>query len=181
MLEPLALACTPHVDSGEDHGQLSRLEFDAVASGGARHLEGSSLKSLVPDGQPVTIKIEDLDPISATVEEEEEMAGQEVLAKALLDQIRKGRQNPCAYRSVSCKGTRARPRRLEGASITSSSVAAEPAGRVDGDAKQFGIDGALEPHDAGIGQLDLQLPVWPGIEHRDRQEGGSARHRCLVA
>jgi hypothetical protein len=41
---------------------------------------------LVPDRQPVTVKIEDLDPIPATVEEEEEMAGQEVLAEALLDQ-----------------------------------------------------------------------------------------------
>jgi hypothetical protein len=41
---------------------------------------------LVPDDQPVTVKIEDLDPISASVEEEEEMAAQDVLAEALLDQ-----------------------------------------------------------------------------------------------
>jgi hypothetical protein len=41
---------------------------------------------LVPDDQPVTVEIEDLDPIPAPVEEEEEMAGQEVLAEALVDQ-----------------------------------------------------------------------------------------------
>ncbi len=34
VLEPLALACGPHVDPGEDHGQLRRLKFDAVAIGG---------------------------------------------------------------------------------------------------------------------------------------------------
>jgi hypothetical protein len=44
---------------------------------------------------------------------------------------------------------------------------------VDGDAEQFGIDGPLEPNDAGIGQFDLQLPSGAGIEDRDRQEGGS--------
>ena len=47
------------------------------------------------------------------------------------------------------------------------------AGRADGDAEQFGIDGSLKPHDAGIGQLDLQLPDGAGIEDRDRQEGMS--------
>ena len=86
--EPLALACTLEVDSGEDHGELRRLEFDAVAFGGAGHLEGPGLESLVPDGQPVAIEVEDLDPISAAVDEEEEMAGQGVLAEALLDQAR---------------------------------------------------------------------------------------------
>ena len=88
VLEPLALACTPQVDPGEDHGQLRRPEFDAVGFGGAGHLEASCLEPLVPDRQPVTVKIEDLDPIPAPVEEEEEMAGQEVLAEALLDQSR---------------------------------------------------------------------------------------------
>src|SRR5512135_2886043 len=58
-LEPLALACAPQVDPGEDHGELRRLEFDAVAFGGAGHREGSALESLVPDDQPVTIKEED--------------------------------------------------------------------------------------------------------------------------
>src|SRR4051795_11780319 len=86
VLEPLAPACTPHVDPGEDHGELRRLELDAVGFGGARHLEGSGLESLVPDGQAVTIEVEDLDAISASVDEEEEMAGQGVLAEALLDQ-----------------------------------------------------------------------------------------------
>jgi hypothetical protein len=46
--EPLALACTLEVDSGEDHGEFRRLEFDAVASGDARYLEGAGLESLDP-------------------------------------------------------------------------------------------------------------------------------------
>ena len=33
-LEPLALACTPQVDAGEEHGQLHRLQFDAVLDAG---------------------------------------------------------------------------------------------------------------------------------------------------
>src|SRR4051794_1562397 len=60
-----------------------------------------------------------------------------------------------------------------GASITCSPVAAEPAGCPDGDAEQFGIGGPLEPHDAGIGRFDLQLPGVADIEDRDRQEGRS--------
>ena len=34
------------------------------------------------------VEVEDLDPIPATVEEEEEMAGQEILAEAFLNQAR---------------------------------------------------------------------------------------------
>jgi hypothetical protein len=41
---------------------------------------------LVPDREPISIKVEDLDPIPAAVEEKEEMAGQRVLPKTLLDQ-----------------------------------------------------------------------------------------------
>ncbi len=37
----------------------------------------------------VTVEVEDLDPIAAAVEEEEEMTGQQVLAKAFLNQARK--------------------------------------------------------------------------------------------
>jgi hypothetical protein len=48
-----------------------------------------SLVLLVPDRQAVPVKIKDLDPIPATVEEEEEMAGQELLVEAFLDQAGK--------------------------------------------------------------------------------------------
>jgi hypothetical protein len=89
VLEPLALASTPHVDPGEDHGQLRPLEFDAIAFGSAEPLERPAFESLVPNDQAVTVKIEDLDSISASVEEEEEMAGQKVLPEALLVQPRK--------------------------------------------------------------------------------------------
>ena len=80
-------------------------------AGGARHLEGSGFKSLVPDGQPVTVKVEDLDPISATVEEEEEMAGQEVLSKALLNQPGKAVKAFSHVGRSRSRGTCARPRR----------------------------------------------------------------------
>ena len=50
------------------------------------HLEAPGLESLVPDGQPVAVKVKELDAIPATVEKEEEMAGQEVLCEALLNQ-----------------------------------------------------------------------------------------------
>src|SRR3954471_18144976 len=86
VLEPLALACTPQVDPGEDHGQLRRPEFDAVGFGGAGHLEASCLEPLVPDRQAITIEEEDLDAISPPIEEEEEMTGQGILAEAFLDQ-----------------------------------------------------------------------------------------------
>ena len=65
---------------------MRRLEFDAVRANRLGHLEASDLETFVPDGQPVAVEVEDLHPIPAAVEEEEEMAGQRVLAKALLDQ-----------------------------------------------------------------------------------------------
>ena len=51
---------------------------------GARDLEGSGFESLVPEGQPITIEVEDLDPISTAVDEEEEMAGPRGPGPALL-------------------------------------------------------------------------------------------------
>src|SRR4051794_5216164 len=86
VLEPLALACGPDVDPGEDHGQFRRPELDALASGGVGELEGPGLESLVPDGQAVAVEVEDLDPIPAAVDGEEEMTGQGGLPEALLNQ-----------------------------------------------------------------------------------------------
>jgi hypothetical protein len=80
------LACTAQVDPREEHGQLRGLEFDTVLGDGIRQLEGARFESFVPDRQPISVKVEDLDPIPAAVEEEKEMAGQRVLPKALLDQ-----------------------------------------------------------------------------------------------
>jgi hypothetical protein len=83
------------VDPVEDQGQVADGEFDPRgarelrgARGRLQSLEATDLKPLVPDDQPVTVEIEDLDAIPAPVEEEEEMAGQEVLAEAILDQSR---------------------------------------------------------------------------------------------
>jgi len=85
-LKSLALACTAQVDSREEHGTLRRLEFDPVLGNRSGQLEGARFESFVPDRQPISVKVEDLDPISPAVEEKEEMAGQRVLPKALLDQ-----------------------------------------------------------------------------------------------
>src|SRR5262249_21641216 len=85
--------------------------------------------------------------------------------------IKKIPRNFFSCRLLGYRGTPARPRRVEGPSIGSSFAITEPSGRSDGDPQQSGIDAPLEPHDAGIGQLDLQLSVRSGIEHRDRKEG----------
>ena len=58
------------------------------APAGGGHLEGPGLEPLVPDGQAVAIEVEDLEAIPAAVDEEEEMAAEEVLAEAFLDQAR---------------------------------------------------------------------------------------------
>ena len=50
-------------------------QLDAVRWPACGHLEASGLESLVPDGQPVGVEVEDLDAIPAAVEKEEEMAG----------------------------------------------------------------------------------------------------------
>jgi hypothetical protein len=59
-LKSLALACSTQVNSREEHGQLRRLEFDAVSANCLGHLKCSDLKAFVPDGKPVAVKVEDL-------------------------------------------------------------------------------------------------------------------------
>src|ERR1700761_1149008 len=76
------------VDAGEDHGQLRRVQLDAVAIAGVGDLEAADFESLVPDGQPIMVEVEDLDAIPPAVDEEEEVAVEEVLAEALCDQAR---------------------------------------------------------------------------------------------
>jgi hypothetical protein len=85
-LESLALACAAQVDPRKEHGQLRRLEFDAILGHRVGQLERAGFESFVPDRQSISVEVEDLDPISPTVEEKEEMAGQRVLPKTLLDQ-----------------------------------------------------------------------------------------------
>ena len=52
---------------------------------GVELLEGPDLQPLVPDDNSALIPCEDLDAIAPAIEEEEEMAGQEVLPKAFLN------------------------------------------------------------------------------------------------
>ncbi len=67
---------------------MRRVQFDAITIAGVGHQEAADLEPLVPDGQAVMVKVEDLDAIPAAVAEEEEMTVEEVLAEALLDQAR---------------------------------------------------------------------------------------------
>src|SRR3954452_19941452 len=74
------------VDAGKDHGEADRVDLDAVASVGFGPLERAGLEPLVPDRQAVMIEIEDLDAIPAPVDEEEEVAVEEVLPETFLDE-----------------------------------------------------------------------------------------------
>src|SRR5262249_17838605 len=73
---------------GEDQRQLRRPQLDAVLPAGVGQLEGAGLEALVPDRQAIVVEVEGLEAIPAAVDEEEEMAIQEGLAEALLDQAR---------------------------------------------------------------------------------------------
>src|SRR5512135_1670767 len=84
----------------------------------------------------------------------------------------KGHQNFYACLSIECRGTHARQRRVEGASIASSPIAAEQADRPDGRSEQFGVNGSGKPYDAGVGQSDFQLSGGTRIENGYGQEGG---------
>src|SRR5689334_21017721 len=86
--EPLPLPRALEVEAGEDHGQLRRLQLDALGPGRGGHLERPGLEPLVPEGQAVAIEVEDLEAIPAAVDEEEEVAAEEVLAEAGADQPR---------------------------------------------------------------------------------------------
>ena len=65
---------------------MCRLEFDAVRANRLGHLEASDLETFIPDGKPIAVKVEDLQPIPPAVKEEEEMAGQRVLPEAFLNE-----------------------------------------------------------------------------------------------
>ena len=89
------------INSREQHGELGGLKLNTVLSG-LGHLETPGLEPLIPDGQPIAIEIEDLEPISAAIEKEEEMAAQGVLPEAVLNESRSGHRSsfkinrPCA-------------------------------------------------------------------------------------
>ena len=76
-----------------DQGQVGGGEFDPRgarelrgARCGLQILEGTDLKSLVPDHEPVTVKIEDLDPIPPPITENVEAAIERILTEALTHQ-----------------------------------------------------------------------------------------------
>jgi lysophospholipase L1-like esterase len=77
---------------------------------------------------------------------------------------RRARRNSSSYVSVAHRGTQARPREVEGASIASSVTTTEPPRRPDRGPEQRRVDGSRKPHDAGVGQRELQFPVGHGID-----------------
>src|SRR5438045_2836134 len=77
------------VNTRKEQSQLGHRELDPGRARnvvgpafGIKLLKGAGLEPLVPDDQAVMIPEEDLDPIAAAVEKEEEMAGQGVLSEA---------------------------------------------------------------------------------------------------
>src|SRR5580704_208320 len=67
------------VDAIEEHAELSRVEGDPSGSlADARKAEAAPLEALVVDDEAASIPEEDLDPVAAASDEDEEMAGERV-------------------------------------------------------------------------------------------------------
>ena len=148
------------IDSAEDHRQIGDRQFHSGGPGRGhgpwdRALERPDLKPLVPNHQAVTLTVEDLDAIAATVEKQEEMA-REVLAQELPDHP----ERPSNLLRMSV-GLVQRNTRTAAESCGSINRLPSPgrAARPRGSRREV-IWGRrpLEPDDAGVGRLDLQLP-----------------------
>jgi hypothetical protein len=101
-LKLLASACGSQVDPREEHHELCRQELNAILRNRMGHLVAPYLETLLPDGRTVAIEAEDLDPLPATIEEDEEMTGQGVLSDAVERALR-GRRSSCARRWTACR------------------------------------------------------------------------------
>jgi len=88
---PLALPRRSEVDTREDQRQLGRGHLDRHrVAGSTWELERAAFQSLVPDCQPVAVvPIEDLEPIAASIHEQEEMTRRWILAEGGGHQARK--------------------------------------------------------------------------------------------
>ena len=65
---PTVAVPPPHavpIHAVEQHGQLGSADLDAARSFGRREVEGSLFQPLVPDGQPVAVPVQDLEPVAA--------------------------------------------------------------------------------------------------------------------
>src|SRR6516165_1374235 len=81
-LIPLALPNGSQIDAGENERQLGSAHFDRHSIAGDHgKLERTGFESFVPDRQAVTIPIEDLESVAASIHEQEQVAGGGILAK----------------------------------------------------------------------------------------------------
>src|ERR1700722_15018652 len=73
------------VDAGQERGEIGGGHLDA-AGGGMRDAVGAALEPLGPDGQTITIPVQDLDAIPSLVDEDEEVAGEGIELEGTRDQ-----------------------------------------------------------------------------------------------
>lgn len=74
------------VDSREDQLELGGGDLDAPGVGvDSRDLEAAAFESFVPEDQSVAVPEEDFESIATAIEEEEEVSGEGVLSKGVVD------------------------------------------------------------------------------------------------
>ena len=73
------------IDSVQEHRQLSRIELNVLLSRGVERAEAASLEALVPKHEATALEREDLGPVAAGREENEEVSAEEVLASGTND------------------------------------------------------------------------------------------------
>src|SRR5262249_52341954 len=78
------------INTVEEHDQIGRLDGDAGRVGitGGWEPEGSAFQPLINDQESVGIPKEQLDPIPASIPENEEMTGEGIFAEDTLHQVR---------------------------------------------------------------------------------------------
>src|SRR6516165_2341825 len=81
-------SCRVQVDAGQERGEFGGRHLDTAGRRVGNPI-GSTLQSLRPNRQPVTIPPEDLDAIPTLVDENEEMTRERIEAKAGSNQGRK--------------------------------------------------------------------------------------------
>lgn len=70
----------PQIEAVEQHRQPAHAKLDQRGVVGAGKAEGPRLEALVPEGEPVTVPVEDLEAVAAARSEDEEVAAGWVLA-----------------------------------------------------------------------------------------------------
>src|SRR6056297_1699421 len=72
--------------AAKHHDQFGRIDLEVPVVGSSQLLIGSTFKSLGPDRKTVVVPSEDLDVVAATIEEHEQVSGEQVDLEVLFDQ-----------------------------------------------------------------------------------------------